>query len=121
MSAVMFTSYNNNYSAYFDWYNNTGVADESTAPVSVSGLQNSPNPFYGTTRIDFSLVGTGPVSLEVFDVSGHLVSTPIDGQNLEAGDHSIQWNAGASLMPGVYFCKLTSGDQGLTQRMVLMP
>ena len=118
-SAVMFTCWTLNYSLYFDWYGSTGI--EEGIPAGITSLQNSPNPFSGSTRIDFSLIGSGPVSLEVFDVSGRLVSIPIDGQNLEAGDHSVQWNAGVSLVPGVYFSRLTSGDQELTQRMVLMP
>ena len=119
-SAVMFTCWTLNYSLYFDWFGNTGI-EEGVSPATISSLQNSPNPFSGSTRIDFNLSGTGPVSLEVFDVSGRHVSTPIDGQSFEAGDHSVQWDAGTSLAPGVYFSRLTSGDQVLTQRMVLMP
>ena len=53
--------------------------------------QNYPNPFNPTTRIDYSVVSDGHVTLNVYDITGRLVSTLVDGY-VDAGYHSVMWN-----------------------------
>jgi hypothetical protein len=85
-----------------------------------------PNPFNPITTISFSVpVGTWhAMSIDIFDINGHLIETLIDGQ-IETGHHSIDWNAN-SYPSGVYFIKLEAGDpsvnsgQGFTQTQKLM-
>jgi hypothetical protein len=47
------------------------VAERSFAPA--------PNPVSGLSRLDFSLDTEEPVSIRVYDVSGRLVTTVLDG------------------------------------------
>ncbi len=72
-------------------------------------LGNSPNPFNPSTRITYSLVEEGAVSLRVFDVQGREV-TSLDKSYREAGYYSATWDGrsahGIPVGSGVYFARL---------------
>ena len=51
-------------------------------------------------------------------MKGRQVSRLIDG-NMEAGYHSVQWNADAH-GSGVYFVKMVAGDYISTQKLMLV-
>ncbi|HEX7879705.1 MAG TPA: S8 family serine peptidase [Candidatus Eisenbacteria bacterium] len=91
------------------------------APIVAALHQNVPNPFHSSTAIRFALPAPGRVSLQVFDVSGRLVSTLADGI-LEAGEHSIDWSGrnqyGEEMPIGVYFYRLTAPDFVETKKML---
>jgi spore coat protein A len=83
-----------------------------------------PNPFNPETRIDYQLPKAARVHLEVFDVSGRLVTTLVSGQRL-AGQGSVVWNGcdsrGQGVASGVYAYRLTlEGGRSLTRKMVLL-
>jgi hypothetical protein len=80
--------------------------------------QNYPNPFNATTNITFDLSEASDVTVEVYDLSGRLVTTLVDGQ-LEAGNHIVAWDA-SSAASGVYFYKLVAGDYTATKTMNLL-
>lgn len=77
---------------------------------TVWSLINSPNPFNPSTRITYSLVEDGAVSLTVYDVQGREV-TSLDHSYREAGHYSVLWDGrnrhGVSVGTGVYFVRLT--------------
>ncbi|MBN1434391.1 metallophosphoesterase [Candidatus Fermentibacterales bacterium] len=78
--------------------NPLSVEEEGVAgPVS---LTSSPNPFSSSTTIDFELPEAGHVRLDVFDISGRLIETLVDGE-MTAGQHSVEIN-GCELEAGVY-------------------
>ena len=56
----------------------------SSLPISFSLSQNYPNPFNPRTSIEIDLSAKSSVKLEIFDILGRLVDTPIN-QNLTAG------------------------------------
>ena len=88
------------------------------APSRIGRLgQNQPNPFGGTTTIEFELVEASDVTLEVFDALGRRVATLVD-LTLPAGAHSVDWNAG-SLSSGVYVYTLRAGSTIESRRMVI--
>jgi len=86
-------------------------------------LQNSPNPFNPTTSIAFTLPSECDVSLEVYDVSGRKVATLLRG-TLPQGRHLAEWNGtrenGQRVASGVYFYKLTAGDEEVNKTMVML-
>jgi hypothetical protein len=98
---------------------------DAAATVSFNGLdQNYPNPFNPATTIRYQVARTGPVSLKVYNVSGQLVRTLVDGR-VDAGVlHEARWqgvnDAGQSVSSGVYFYKLVAGDFVETRKMVLL-
>ena len=66
----------------------TGVVLDMATPQAYELMQNYPNPFNPSTSIVFSLAETGHASLNVYDISGRLVSTLLNG-TLEGGVHDI--------------------------------
>lgn len=100
----------------------TGIEDEIEIPESIALGQNYPNPFNAETMIDFQTNG-GAVSLEVYDLTGALVRTLIDG-SLEAGRYSATWNGldenGNGVASGVYFYRLSGADSEHVKRMTLL-
>ncbi len=94
----------------------------SVPPASLALHQNHPNPFNPATTIKYFLPYAGHVRLAVYDVSGRLITTLVDGARPE-GEHSIEWNGstGASgASSGVYFYRLDYGKESITKKMVLL-
>jgi hypothetical protein len=87
-------------------------------PESFELKQNFPNPFNPNTIIDYSVPKEGKISLEVFDVSGRMISTLVNEVKL-AGNYKYDFNAG-SLATGVYFYKLTGDGFTGTRKMILV-
>lgn len=103
---------------------------ESNTPVSVQTAgeprpielrASFPNPTSSESRIGYSLPSTGPASLRMFDVTGRVVKTLVDGK-VQAGLHDAIWDGrddrGQSLPAGAYFCELNVGGQRVTKRVV---
>jgi len=69
-----------------------------------------PNPWGGTEglTVSLSLPGSGPARLELFTVSGRRVLVR-DVGSFGAGDHDVLLDPGASLPPGLYMVRLSSG------------
>jgi len=94
-------------------------------PVQPGGelalLGNRPNPYRGSTSIDFILPRSSRVDLEVFDLQGRLVAKR-DYGTLAAGTSHVSFNA-KSLRSGIYPYRIRvrdgSGTQTLTGRMLL--
>ncbi|MFH1197247.1 MAG: T9SS type A sorting domain-containing protein [bacterium] len=96
-----------------------GVNDpDSQLPTEFTLNQNYPNPFNPTTRIEYSLPVQSQVKLEVFNVLGKHIATLIN-RTQEAGSHSISFDA-SDLSSGIYFYKLTSQDNVITKKMMLL-
>ena len=88
--------------------------------------QNLPNPFHpgkGVTTIQFNLGQQTNASLQVYDISGRLVRTLVDGP-VAAGEQAISWNGkddqGNTLGSGVYFYRLQAGRQVESRRLILV-
>ena len=90
----------------------------TTVPTIFALYPAYPNPFNPATTIQFSVQTHGNSSLRIYDITGQLIETLVD-DFLELGNHSVQWNA-SNFSSGIYFYKLTSGNQTITNKMVLM-
>ena len=97
----------------------TGVAgSETPAPVlSLGGV--FPNPVTENASIGFSVPGSGRVEIAVYDVSGRIVETIMDG-SVEAGSHSLQWTPGGGIASGVYFIRLTAEGGTITRQAMVI-
>ncbi len=115
---------NNDISRYnFNYYSNFEVGDawppsSATFPRSWVLLQNYPNPFARETRIRFWAPANQTVKLQVLDNEGKEVTTLLDGP-VEAGKNSVAFD-GKSVLPGLYYYKLTAGSHSETKRMVVL-
>ncbi len=85
---------------------------------SFSLHQNYPNPFNPSTNISYTLPNNGQVKLEVFDITGRLVSTVVD-QRQTAGQYTLRFD-GANLASGIYFYRLKAAQQVEIRRMTLI-
>jgi len=98
----------------------TGAGD---GPAALSLEQNHPNPFNPSTVIPFTLPEPGRVRLRVYDASGELVATLIDGLR-PAGRQQVAWDGrgsgGQVLASGIYFCRLEAAELVLTRKMILL-
>ena len=98
--------------------------EESSSPIGGFYLsQNYPNPFNPETEISFFLSERASVSLVVYNVFGQKVKGLIS-VILPAGSYKVAWDGtddqGNRLASGVYFCRLSAGENTSTSKMVLM-
>lgn len=80
--------------------------------------QNFPNPFNPTTQIRFEIGKAALTTLKVYDMMGREVATLVN-QNLDAGVYTASFDA-SKLSSGTYVYTLTSGDQRLVKKMMLL-
>ncbi len=96
---------------------------ESDLPSAVSLSPNYPNPFNQATVIEFALPRTSHVELAIFDVLGRKVMDITNGVR-KAGVHRTEWSGldsrGVAVGSGVYFCRLTSNNTLLHNKMLLL-
>lgn len=88
-------------------------------PQKFALSQNYPNPFNPTTKIDFELPQDVKLSINIFDMTGRLISTLINNEAFMAGYHTIQFN-GSALSSGTYFYRITAGENVQTKKMTLI-
>jgi hypothetical protein len=96
----------------------SGEEDNDLIPTEYGLDQNYPNPFNPSTEIRYQLPENNHVKLQVYDILGNVVETLLDNE-IEAGYHSIQWNAGR-FASGVYFYRIVSGSFVSTKKLMLM-
>lgn len=95
------------------------MTEQPTGMPQQFALQGAyPNPFNPTTEIRYQMPEAGQVSLKVFDTTGRLVTTLVNGQE-EAGQHSVTFD-GSKLASGVYLYTLTAGANQAVGKMVLL-
>ncbi|MDL1892587.1 T9SS type A sorting domain-containing protein [Sphingobacteriales bacterium CHB3] len=87
-------------------------------PTAFELEQNYPNPFNPSTKIAFSLTGSGFTTLTVYNVLGQKVASPM-AQNMEAGRHEVDFNS-SDLTSGVYFYRLESGNYSAVRKMMIL-
>ncbi|MBC8232168.1 T9SS type A sorting domain-containing protein [bacterium] len=90
--------------------------------------QNYPNPFNPETWIPYQLASTSPVTLNIYDMKGHLIRTVDLGQR-SAGvyvsqNKAVYWDgrndAGQKVASGIYFYTLKADKFTATRRMVIL-
>ncbi len=95
--------------------------DVDIVPTKLFG--NYPNPFNPTTTIMYSLGKANKVNLDVFNIRGQKVATLVN-EYQEQGRHEITWNGkdkhGKNLPSGVYFYKLITPLDTLSEKMLLL-
>jgi hypothetical protein len=104
---------------YAAWW----VTFAAAGTVPPPGLQDYilsvfPNPFNLTTIASFELGIPSQVKLAVFDTTGRLVATLVDGR-WKAGTHEVTFN-GSELASGLYFIRMQVGDYHAVQKVVLL-
>lgn len=88
------------------------------APSQVASASLYPNPFQGSSNLQFTLKAASDVTVEAFDLSGKRLARLLEGA-LPAGDHTLPIRTGQDGLPnGVYLIKLTVNGETMTLRAV---
>ena len=99
------------------------VRSEELLPETFFLSQNYPNPFNPITKIDYALSKESHVDLVIYNISGRQVKVLIN-QVESPGFRTIEWNGldqnGRNLGTGIYFYRLTVGDETHTRKMIYM-
>ena len=100
-----------------------GLSRSAVLPESYELSQNYPNPFNPETLISFELPKSSHVTLEIINILGETVSTPVN-ETLSAGRHFVTFRGvgagGAQLPSGIYFYRMRSEQFESTRKMVLL-
>jgi len=107
----------------FDMATDIDFGSSDALPRTAVLHQNYPNPFNPATTISFTLERTTDVHVEIYNALGQTVRTLQTGP-LSAGLHSMLWNGtdaqGSPVASGVYFYRMTAGDEVLSKKMLLL-
>lgn len=100
----------------------TVVPDESVVS-QLTLAPPEPNPFADQVEFAFTLPEPGRVDLSVFDAAGRTVATIYAGF-AGPGTNVAAWDgrdsSGRLVAPGVYFVKMSAGEESRTTKVVLM-
>lgn len=90
--------------------------DLANAQAGKSLISNYPNPFMGSTTINYESDG-GHALIQIFDAQGHLVQTLVDGI-VDKGSHRVTFNS-QGYVPGPYYARLQNGSLQQVRTMML--
>jgi len=90
----------------------------NTEPLEYRLDQNFPNPFNATTAIHYSLKKPGWTRLQIYNVLGQQVLSPVDGYQ-EAGSHQLSLDL-RDLPSGLYLYRLESGGFHAARKLMLL-
>ncbi|HKJ32678.1 MAG TPA: T9SS type A sorting domain-containing protein [Balneolales bacterium] len=92
--------------------------DYISTPARIQLFQNYPNPFNPSTQIKYELPAPQDVRIRIYDVTGRLVGTLVNGRE-PAGVHVITFQ-NHYLSSGLYIYQLQAGNQIITKKMLLI-
>lgn len=96
----------------------TGVGEQDLLPSLE--LSVSPNPVSDQAQVSFRLNKASNVDLSICDLAGKIVADIYNG-SLEKGNHQFRFdNSDHVLQTGMYFCRLQTGNQQASLKMVVV-
>jgi hypothetical protein len=93
------------------------------APAEFNLFQNYPNPFNPSTNIKYQIKDNGFVTLKVYDILGKEIATLVN-EFKKTGIYETQFSAdnisGNQISSGIYFYKLTEGENMAVKKLLLV-
>jgi hypothetical protein len=106
--------------------NSFATVSAPPAPASDARLQLSaaaPNPFAGSTRLEYSNPVRERVSVVIFDLGGRAVRTLVDSE-VEPGRHLVTWDgrdaAQHAVETGIYYARVESHGATAVRKVTLL-
>jgi hypothetical protein len=101
--------------------------DQTNQSAQTSGetlsIRSYPNPFNPETTIEYNLKSSTQVSIIIYDVQGKQVRL-LSNDHRQAGTHTIKWDGlnenGSQIPSGIYFIRISAGNETLNHRIVMM-
>jgi len=101
----------------------------SSSPINIGSnptnfsLENYPNPFNPTTKIDYALPVAGPVKIIIYNTLGQQVRVLVN-QEQEAGRYSVEWDSRndhhQALSSGVYILRMQTDGFVKDKKLLLL-
>ncbi|MGB2867952.1 MAG: M4 family metallopeptidase [Bacteroidota bacterium] len=92
-------------------------------PKEFSLVQNFPNPFNPSTKIQYGLAREEQVVLNVYDALGREVAELVNTRQ-PSGTYTVDWkgvdNRGTPVSSGTYFYRLQTSERTLVRKMLLL-
>jgi len=105
------------------WYNrgeNSAPPINGDVPIQFRLESAFPNPFNSSMTIPFSLDRAGMVELNLYDISGRKVTTLVNNFK-SIGNYSVNLDGDVvGMSAGVYYLKLTSGNNTESQKILYL-
>ena len=95
-----------------------GISNDITEVNSFKLSQNYPNPFNPSTTIQYSIPGSGNVSLRIYNALGEVVADLVN-EYQQPGIYKVNFNAEV-LDSGIYFYKLNMNNYSSVKKMILI-
>jgi hypothetical protein len=87
-------------------------------PEGFSISKNFPNPFNGSTMLEYGLPSSCLVSLTIYDILGRVALIPMTAFQ-PPGKYRVAID-GSPLASGIYICRFSAGPFLSSQRMILI-
>ena len=88
-------------------------------PSKFEVSQNYPNPFNSSTIIKFALPKTTEVTINIFNIMGQQVLSPVKTKLYKPGTHYFTFQ-NTKLQSGVYFYQIVTKNQQSANKMILL-
>jgi flagellar hook assembly protein FlgD len=83
----------------------------------------TPTPFVSSTRFDYQLPADSRVQLRIYDITGALVRSLVDGE-MPRGRHPVYWDgrdeSGSRVASGMYYVQLLANGEQKRQKVVAL-
>lgn len=100
-----------------------GTEEAHKIPKTFFVAQNCPNPFIGSTQIEYGLPKDANVKIIIYNLSGQKIAILVN-ENKKAGYYTVSWNgtdrAGKKAASGIYFYRFEADDYTATKKIYLI-
>lgn len=107
----------------YRWEIQVGVEERNISVSNALRFIACPNPITDHLLITYQLPTRAPVDFSIYDVQGRCVRTLVD-EIKAPGIHNASWDGfdcrGKELPPGIYFGKLSAGNDTCVEKLVLI-
>lgn len=103
------------------FYTQVGISKSPSSgiPTRFTIYPPYPNPFNSSTTIRFELGTLSTITLAIYDISGRLINTLIDVQELKPAGYNFSWNA-KDVASGMYFLSFQVDNYREYRKMVVV-
>ncbi|MBN8588532.1 MAG: T9SS type A sorting domain-containing protein [Rhodothermia bacterium] len=92
--------------------------ESSQLPTAFTLSQNYPNPFNPSTNFEYTLAKDSHVKVQVFDLTGRLIQTLVDGFQTQ-NTYRVSFDA-STLASGTYLYRMQVGNNIITRKMTFV-
>lgn len=103
--------------------NTINIEEDLIVPAQTVLLQNTPNPFNPSTRINYALAKRSDVQIEIYNLKGQKLRS-FEFLNQREGIHYLLWDGldqvGKPAATGIYFYIMRTGEYTATRKMIMI-